>query len=71
MKCRSQKLKAVVRMNADMMYSEVCLIINACVTLYGTFSMFLWLINAPAGSVNTTAACGLIIKRNWIICQDD
>lgn len=58
-------------MNEDIMYAEVCLIINASVTLYGTFSMFLWLINVPAGSVNTTVACGLIIRRKRIICQDD
>lgn len=54
-----------------MMDGEARLIINACVTLYGTFSMFLWLINAPDSSVNTAAACGLIIRRDSIICQDD
>lgn len=61
MKCRRPKLKAVVRINGDMMYSEVCLIINVCVTLYGAFSMFLWLINVSDSSLNTVAACGLII----------
>ena len=71
MKCGCQRLKSVVRMNEDMMYAEVCLIINASVTLYGTFSMLLWLINVPAGSVNTTVTCGLIIRRKRIICQDD
>lgn len=65
-----KKLKAVVRMDGDD-DGEVCLIINACVNLYGTFSMFLWLINVPDGSVNTAAACGLITRRSRIICQDD
>lgn len=58
------KLKAVLEY-------EVCLIINVCVTLYAAFSMLLWLISVPDGSVNTAAACGLIIRRSRIICQDD
>lgn len=69
--CGCQKLKAVIRVNEDMMYSEVCLTINACVSLYGTFNMFLWLINVPNGSVNIEVPCGLIITRTRIICQDD
>lgn len=64
------KLKAVIRVNEDMMYGEVCLTINACVRLYGTFNMFLWLINVPDGSVNVEVPCGLIITRNRIMTDD-
>lgn len=49
-------------------YGDVCLTINVCVSLRGTFSL---LINVPNSSVNTEALCGLIITRNRIICQDD
>lgn len=54
-----------------MTHSEVCLIINVCVTLYAAFSIFLWFINVPDDSVNTAAACCLIIRRRNIISQDD
>lgn len=60
----------VLKLKAVLEY-EVCLIINVCVTLYAAFSMLLWLISVPDGSVNTAAACGLIIRRSGIICQDD